>query len=343
MTRSAKWLPEEVALLRELAEANETLQTIAKRTDRSAGSVRMQAARLGISLAKSGKMTACPAWLGLSEDRLTFIFLPDRAETVRKIFEFSAAGLGGYMIAKQLNDRKVPVIGPSPIWDQSSIHNILTNRATIGEYQPRIYPNVREEHGNRKGLPEGNAIPGYYPAVIDENLFNQAQATRRANLVSRRGRKGRLITNLFAGIPTCTYCLAPVKFHSNGSAKSLICSTVLGQRGCYRMGWSYQAFERSFFKLVAGLNLQEAADSERDKLSELKGFVAAASGPDVYDARLSISLALRTAVSELKMAAAGEHPVADDPKARIKRDGPDRYFEVRFFNGSNKAVSPGSK
>jgi hypothetical protein len=343
MTLSGRWLPEEVGLLRELAEAKETLETIAKRLNRSAGSVRMHAARLEISLAKSGKITACPTWLSLSEDRLTFIFLPDRAETVRKIFEFSAAGLGGYMIAKQLNERKIPVFGPSTTWDQSSIHNILTNRATIGEYQPRIYPSVREEHGNRKGRPEGNAIRGYYPAIIDEKLFNKAQETRRENLISGRGRKGRLITNLFAGIPTCTYCLAPVKFHSNGSAKSLICSTVLEQRGCYRMGWSYQAFERSFFQLVARLNLQEAADSERDKLSELKGLVAAASGPDVYDARLSISLALRAAISELKMAAAGDHPVADDPKARIKRDGPDRHFEVRFFNGSNKAVSPGSK
>lgn len=344
MTLSGKWLPEEVGMLRELAEAGETLATIAKRLDRSAGSVRMHAARLEISLAKSGKIRGCPAWLELSEDRLSFVFLPERAATVRKIFELSAAGLGGYLIAKQFNEKKVPVIGPSPRWDHSSIHNILTNRATIGEYQPKIYPSFREGDRNRKGRPAGDATPGYYPAVVDEELFNQAQVTRRENLISGRGRKGRFITNLFAGIPKCAYCSAPVKFHSNGSAKSLICSTVLEQRGCYRMGWSYRAFENSFFTLVTELNLQEAAgEPELGKLAELKALVAATSGPAAYEARLSISLALRAAVSELKMAAAGERPVAGDPKAHIRRDGSDRFFQVRFFNGSSHTIFPASK
>jgi hypothetical protein len=48
------------------------------------------------------KLRACPGWLGLSEDRTSFVFLRDRAEIVRKIFELSVAGLGGYTIAKQL-------------------------------------------------------------------------------------------------------------------------------------------------------------------------------------------------------------------------------------------------
>jgi hypothetical protein len=70
-----------------------------------------------------------------------------------------------------------------------------------------------------------------------------AQEARRKNLASGRGRKGRLITNLFAGILTCAYCANPIRFHSNGNAKSLICSTVLAganghcdrtERDCFR-------------------------------------------------------------------------------------------------------------
>jgi len=109
------------------------------------------------------------------------------------IYELSIAGLGGYTIAKQLNAKNVPVFGPSPKWDQSSIHNMLRNRATVGEHQPKQYRQNKE-------FPIGDPIPNYYPAVIEESLFQAAQAARRKNLTSGRGRKGRLITNLFAGL-----------------------------------------------------------------------------------------------------------------------------------------------
>src|SRR5664280_885398 len=96
------------------------------------------------NISKAKKLSACPGWLKLSEDRTSFVFQPDRAETVRKIFEASISGLGGYTIAKLLNARKVPAFGPSPIWDQSTIHNLLRNRATIGEHQPKQYRNRKE-------------------------------------------------------------------------------------------------------------------------------------------------------------------------------------------------------
>jgi hypothetical protein len=180
--------------------------------------------------------------------------------------------------------------------------------------------------------------------TIDEDLFNKAQEARRENLASGRGRKGRLITNLFAGIPTCVYCSAPVKFHSNGNAKSLICSTVLEGGNCCRMGWSYRGFEAAFFKLVTELELEQtAAQNELDKITELKALVGDSSGPDVYDVRLSIALVLKTAVSELKMASAGWAPPEGKPNARIRRDGPSRFFEIRFFGGSTHTVFPGSK
>ena len=232
MTCCASWRP-----------PAKNIANIAKEINRPPGSVRGRAQRLGIKLAKSGRLTACPAWLELSEDRMSFVFLPDRAEIVRQIFEMSVAGLGGYTIANQLIAKKVPAFGPSPNWDQSTIHNMLTNKATIGEHQPKRYENNKE-------FPVGEPIPNYYPAVIGEDLFSRAQEARRKNLASGRGRKGRLITNLFGGLLTCAYCAAPVRFQSNGNAKSLICSTVLQERGCYRMAWTYRSFEDSFFKLV---------------------------------------------------------------------------------------------
>jgi Recombinase len=276
----------------------------------------------------SKKLMGCPGWLKLSEDRTSFIFLPDRAEIVRRIFEASIAGLGGYTIAKQLNAKKVPPFGPSPKWDQSTIHNMLRNRATIGEHQPKRYR-------NRKEFPEGDPIPNYYPAVIEESLFQAAQIARQKNLASGRGRKGRLITNLFAGIPTCAYCASPIKFHSNGNAKSLICSRVLDRLGCYRMAWSYRDFENSFLDFVTGHEANwTLAQRERESLAKLVSHVRALPGPDVYDARMGIAITLKATVAELKIASAGLSPVPGKPDARIRRDGPGRFFEIRFRGGS---------
>ena len=133
------------------------------------------------------KIKNAPGWSGLSEDRTEFIYLPDRAEIVQYIFQLSIAGLGGYTIAKLLNKKEIPAFGTSKKWDQSTIHNMLSSRATIGEYQKK-----RVFEG--KEVPVGEPISNYYPAVIDRKIFEAAQATRRDNLSMRRGRKGKQIT-----------------------------------------------------------------------------------------------------------------------------------------------------
>src|SRR6266850_1932842 len=283
------------------------------------------------------KLRASPGWLKLSADRTSFIFDPEKAEIVRKIFDASISGLGGYTIANQLNAKKVPAFGPSPKWDQSTIHNMLRNRATIGEHQPK---RIR----NGKRVPDGDPIPGFYPAAIDESLFQAAQLARRNNLASGRGRKGRLLTNLFRGIPTCAYCASPVLFKSKSNVKSLICSRVIEKRGCFRFAWSYQDFESSFVDFTKNRESNvTAAPLEREALAELASQIRSLSGSDVYDARVGIARSLKAAVSDLKIAPAGPAPVAGKPDARIRLDRADRYFVVRFQSGPTYTGFPIAK
>jgi Recombinase len=282
------------------------------------------------------KLSACPSWLALSDDRSAFVFMPDRADLVREIFELSLSGLGCYTIAKQLNDKKVPPFGPSGRWDQSTIHNMLVSRATIGEHQPKQYRNGCED-------PIGDPIPNYYPAVVGEELFKAVQVARQKNSRFGRGRKGKYITSLFPNLITCAYCGGPVKFYSNGSDKSLICVKVFKKLGCCRMAWSCRDFENSFFGLVTRLYAAPAIEtSERQALQKLVSHIEGLKGEDVYDARLGIALELQKVVSELKMAAAGNAPVAAKPEARIRRDGPGRYFEVKFSGGNATHVEFGT-
>jgi hypothetical protein len=278
------------------------------------------------------KFSACPSWLALSDDRSSFVFLPDRADIMRKIFELSLDGLGCYTIAKQLKDKNVPPFGPSGKWDQSTIHRMLVNRATIGEHQPKQYRNGRED-------PVGDPIPNYYPAVIDEGLFQAVQVARQRNSKLGRGRKGTYVTNLFPNLITCVHCGGPVKFYSNGNDKSLICVKVFQKIGCLRMAWSCRDFENSFFALVRTLYADLTIEaSERQALQKLVLHIESLESENIYDARLGIALELQKIICELKMAAAGRAPVAGKPKARIRRNGPGRYFEVKFSEGHSSHV-----
>lgn len=276
------------------------------------------------------KIMNAPSWLALNEDRTAFVFLPDRAEVVREIFNLSIKGFGGYSIAKLLNSRKVPAFGTSGRWDQSTIHNMLTSRATVGDYQKKQVLGGKE-------IPIGKPVRGYYPRVIDDKTFEAAQIARRNNLSSGRGRKGRFITNLFAGLTRCAYCDGVVKFSSNGQRKSLLCTNLLEGRHCIRFGWSYHDFEQSlfgllgesdsspkFFQLLA--RLQEARDKQKED--------------EVYEARAAIAHALRTLVSSIKIASAGANPVPSSADVHVRRNHPDRFFTVTFSDGSSRIGYP---
>jgi recombinase len=275
------------------------------------------------------KLMGCPAWLKLSDDKTSVIFVPDRAETVRRIFEASISGIGCYVIAKQFNSQGVPPLGPSPKWDKSTIYKILCNRATIGEFQPRR----RDDNG--RYVPDGLPVANFYPAVIEERLFLAAQETLRNNLTFRRGRKGRLFTDVFREILTCAYCNSTLKFKSRSGVKSIICSRVIDRVGCHRIAWSYQDFEKSVFDFIRTHEQDSTfTQREREALAELSGRIRAVSGQDVYSARMAIWIMLKASVAELKVASGGAVPQLSNPDARIRLDLPGRYFEITFHGGS---------
>ncbi|MDB5603402.1 MAG: hypothetical protein JWP25_302 [Bradyrhizobium sp.] len=59
--------------------------------------------------------------------------------------------------------------------------------------------------------------------------------------------------------------------------------------------------------------------------------------------RMAIAIGLKETVSELKIASEGEVPIAGKPDARIRRDDPKRYFEIRFRGGAAYTGFPGGK
>jgi hypothetical protein len=283
------------------------------------------------------KISAAPSWLGLSEDRQSFLFIPERAAVVRRIFELAIGGMGSYAIANYLDERKVPTFTQSENWDHTTIDYMLRNRATYGEYQPKSFAG-----GHKKGIPNGPPVPDYYPAAIDRKTFETAQIARKQNLANR-GRKGNDLANIFAGLTRCAYCGSEVVLHRVTNIQVLVCEQVLNDDGCSRTAWKYQDFEITVLAFLAHPALAERLRSgRRDKLLELVDKIADLSKNHErsYAMRVDIAVLLKQIVTEMVVHSAGAVSTPRLPSAQISKDVRGRFLEIRLWDGPlDKCIS----
>ena len=198
-------------------------------------------------------MTAkVPSWIRLPEDRKKFIVLPQVVKAVDRIFRMKADGQSTYMIEHELNadpDIWKPLKGgrnKTGGWRKSYIEKILRNRAVIGTFQPHIII-----EGKRQ--PIGEPITGYYPAVIDEDLFYHVQNIIKSNRKMRGcgGGKTGKANNLFTHIAVCGLCKSPLHFIDKGSSSKggqyLACDAARRLKTCTAKNIRYDEFEKLFF------------------------------------------------------------------------------------------------
>jgi DNA invertase Pin-like site-specific DNA recombinase len=147
-------------------------------------------------------LRTCPAWLEVVDG--AFRVKGAAAAAVRQIYAMARDGLGAYRITERLNGENVPPIGSGSRdgqhrhrWVKAYIYKILTNPAAMGTHQPQ-----RQE--GRKAVNDGAPIAHYYPAVVTEQEWNEAQAAVKGRGGSwAAGRRGPEETNLFTGLLHC--------------------------------------------------------------------------------------------------------------------------------------------
>jgi DNA invertase Pin-like site-specific DNA recombinase len=162
--------------------------------------------------------TRPPAWLevvgrvrvGKHARGGEFRVIPERARLVKKLFELACNGYGFSLLVKYLTAEQVPPWGWGQRWSKTYLHKIITGRAVLGEYQPR-----------KGGKKDGAAIPGYYPAVVEESTWHRAQEA----LAQRKdcpGRVGRKVASLFSGLlwDAQTHSRLRIALQTRGSGKN---------------------------------------------------------------------------------------------------------------------------
>lgn len=221
--------------------------------------------------------TRGPAWLQFNSKKKEFDVDKKRAAVIRRIFDDTVAGMGGYTIARRLNAEGVETFGGSRAWQMSSVNKIVTSPAVIGEFQLH-----KAVDGRR--VKDGEPIKNYFPAVVSEEQFYSAQAARLTRRTNGGGRKGKFVTNLFAKIAECAYCGGRMMFEDKGKGPKggayLTCMSLKSGLPCISQRWRYRDFETSFLAFVEELDLGSLfpAEEEMSKRSELESRVNSLTG-----------------------------------------------------------------
>jgi DNA invertase Pin-like site-specific DNA recombinase len=203
-----------------------------------------------------------PRWLtGIVHNKDTkdryveFHEIADRVRIVRRIFDLIEAGLGTSAIATRFNEDNEPTPRDGQGWHHSTVLEIAKNRAVLGEYQPKF---ARRGVRASRRPKDGEAIPNYYPRIIEPDQFHRVQAIIKSR-GPRNGRRANLheFTNLFIGICGCHSCEGTVGIHVATSQSKWKRSAVLkcnnaGRGLCTnKRRYPYAPFEQSVLRHVS--------------------------------------------------------------------------------------------
>jgi DNA invertase Pin-like site-specific DNA recombinase len=132
-----------------------------------------------------------PGWIVFVDGKPKLI--PERVAVIQRILQLAANGYGHARIIQTLHRERVPAFGErlvrphrtrsdfAGVWTKSYVTKLLRDRRLVGEYQP-----------TKGGKPDGDPIPGYYPAAASETEFTLAragQAGRRSTRLDALGRQ----------------------------------------------------------------------------------------------------------------------------------------------------------
>lgn len=224
----------------------------------------------------------CPAWLDLNENGKEYLVNEPRAEVIRKIFRMKADGMGTSTIAKQLNGT-VGIWIPEKKgrnktggWRESYIQKIIHSRSVLGEYQPHKFV-------NRKRVPDGEPIVGYFPAIVDVELFNAVQNRLKAykEEFGHMGGKTGKAQNVFTHIAFCGKCNGSINYIDKGKppkgAAYLRCENSRrglrdeqGNRICDAKNIRYDDFFHVFFNNITEVDTQVITSNSKDRAKEIR-------------------------------------------------------------------------
>lgn len=219
-----------------------------------------------------------PAWLRRGADG-NFEAIPEAAETIQMIFNLKLEGFGKGFLERKLNEEAPWSPPKSPKrkgdgWRASYIEKILKSRAVIGEFQTYRL----DKAGKRE--PVGDAIAGYFPAIVAPETFRAVQEKLKGNK-GGGGRTGKA-SNLFQNLVKCGYCGGSMVFVDKGKSpkggKYLVCDNGRRKVCCEAHQVRYEEFEETVLSNCSKLRPEAVLPTSDEQAEESNRLRRAISG-----------------------------------------------------------------
>jgi DNA invertase Pin-like site-specific DNA recombinase len=216
------------------------------------------------------KMTAaCPYWLDAVRDG-KLAFRPNaNASTVVQIFRWCVDGLGVTAIAARLNAQGLRTGQRVSRAGASSVQKILRNRAVTGEFTPHTGK-------GKERKPCGETVKDYYPRIIDDGLFAQAQLALNSRGFAQ-GRRSKQVNNLFERIAYNArdgYRLTYRKLTRQRPPVLVSTGTIVGWANSDYASFRYNVVEAAILSQLAELDVADIfpdqTSGDRLKLSAME-------------------------------------------------------------------------
>ena len=197
-----------IKIIVELERAN--LESSRKRDmGKAAWGSKINKMKSGVMATKKG-----PEWL--VADNGQWRILEEKAAPIRRLFELALlTGVGD--ATKRVNGE----YGTS--WKIYQAQYLLKNRKLVGEHVPRI----TQEDGTKT---KGEAVPDYYPVVVDAVLFARVaeQISQRRPFKEGGGGKvdGKKL-NFLRGLIICSFCGSTVRYMKKSGKEYLMCTASM--------------------------------------------------------------------------------------------------------------------
>lgn len=182
---------------------------------------------------------------GYTTDKENYLTIdPETSKTVELIFNRCLEGIGGGVIAKELNEMGIPTKHGATKWKQPTIHGIIKNPAYKGQkrFRDKLYP---------------------IPIIIKKEVWNKAQKQLKHNAAF----KGKRVEHkyLLKHLTYCGNCGKPMHvMNYNRTIRYYRCSSARSSDVCHNPYFRIDALENLIWGLFEFDTLYEGLESHME-------------------------------------------------------------------------------
>ena len=229
-----------------------------------------------------------PSWLKIEEGK--FVVIEEKADAVRQVFQLAAKGVGQLAITRQMNRDKVPPLKGKTAWHKSAVMKLLNSESVRGTYVPHDV--VRVDGAKKRIALE--PVEGYYPRIIDEQLWLDTRSAKPKGAASTE------VRNVLSGIGRCSRCGGAVtRISKNQRDVYLVCQTARNGAGCKYQTERYRDVELAVLQInpIADYSISSDDTLRREYLNAMASIDALKD--TIADALRLKSATARATIAEL--------------------------------------------